>query len=150
MRRASSRVNRASVSATAGPFSVDQYFASRLEELLDPFPGVGNDARAGAGRLEHPGRRAEAVGRHAVAADVQHRQRRGVEGVMVAREDVAEIADIGRQGLVVPAAAAEQKLSVGQVGCHRDKELVDPALAVGQAVGEEPEVAQKAGRGATG
>ena len=60
---------------------------------------------------------------------------------------MSEITDIGRQWLVVPAIAAEQKLSVGQIGCYRNEKFVDPPLAIGQAVGKKPEIAQKTGLG---
>ena len=50
----------------------DQDLAAGLEELLDAVPGVGDQAGAGAGGLEDPGRPARSRRRHAVAVDVEH------------------------------------------------------------------------------
>ena len=84
---------------------------------------------------------------HAVAGDVQHRERRAVEGVVVARVDVADVAHVRRHRLVVPAVAAEQEAPLGQARGRLEEELLDPRLAVGQAVAEEARSAAKRGSG---
>ena len=109
-----------------------------------PVPGVGDQAGAGARGLEHPGRRREAVGRHAGAVDVEHRAGRAVEGVVVGGADMADVADVGRQRPVVPAGAAQQEAGLRQRLGGGEEELVDPRLAVGQPVAEEAELGREA------
>src|SRR3712207_7044767 len=55
------------VAAVAG----DKHLLVGLEEELDSFPGVGDQAGGGAGGLEHPRRRREADFGHRIAGDVR-------------------------------------------------------------------------------
>ena len=77
---------------------------------------------------------------HRVAGDVQHRERRGVEGVVVGGADVAEPAHVGAHRLVLPAVAAEQEAPVRQPRRRLEEEALDARLAVRQPVGEKAEV----------
>ena len=72
----------------------DKHFFVGLEEQLDAFPSIGDQAGGGARRLEHSRRRREADVRHAVAGNVENREWRAVECVVLAREDVAEVAHV--------------------------------------------------------
>ena len=56
---------------------------------------------------------------------------------------MTEIGDVERQRLVRPAIAAEHKPLLRQIGCHRKEELLDPPLAIRQAIGDQPEIAGK-------
>ena len=108
------------------------------------------EAGARPGRLEHARGRREADRRHAVAGDVEHGERGGVERVVVARGDVADRRDVGRQLPCLPAGAADQEPALGQLPCRLEEERLDTRLAVGQAVAEEGEVGGKRGSGGTG
>src|SRR5690606_20057960 len=57
----------------------DEDFPSRLQELVDPVPGVADDAGPCPRRLEDAGRRREAVAGHALPVDVEDGERRAVE-----------------------------------------------------------------------
>src|SRR5205823_13982268 len=111
-----------------------QNLSARLEELADALPRIGDDAGAGAGCLKNPGCGAVSVSRHAVAADIQYRACRCIEGVVITRIDMTEIGDVKRQRLVRPAIAAEHKPVLRQIGCPPKEELLDPPLAIRQAI----------------
>jgi hypothetical protein len=89
----------------------------------------------------------EAALRVAVAAHVEHRQRARVEGVVIHRVHVSDVADVGGHRFVVPAVAAEQEATVGHGAGGLEEELVDARLAVGDAVREEREIGDEAGLG---
>ena len=112
--RARSGVSAAEVLGDVGAVAGDEHLLVRREEQLDALPGVGDQAGAGAGRLEHPGRRREADVGHGVAGDVQDRERARVEGVVLARVDVADVPHVRRHRLVFPAVAADEETAVGQ------------------------------------
>src|SRR2546430_180505 len=65
----------------------DEQLRARLEKFLDPGPRIGDETSGGAGGLEDARRRREAVAGHALAADVQDRARRAVEGVVIGGVD---------------------------------------------------------------
>jgi hypothetical protein len=69
---------------------------------------------------------------------------------VVARVDVAEVPDVRRQRLVVPAAAAEQEARPRADSATARKNSLDARLAVRQAVAEEGERPAKPDRAATG
>ena len=75
--------------------------------------------------------------------DVQHRQGAGVEGVVLGRIDVADVADVGGHGLVAPAVAADQEAPLGQAVGGVQEEPLHPRLTVGQAVAQERQVGLK-------
>ncbi len=118
----------------------DQHLLVRLQEQLDPLPGVGDQAAARPRRLEHPRRRREADRRHGVAGDVENRERAGVEGVVLARIDVAQMADVGRHGLGLPAVPPDQEPPVREPLGRRQEEGLHPRLPIGQAVAQERQV----------
>src|SRR5205823_9116733 len=100
----------------------------------DAVPRIGDEAGAGAGYIKNPGCGPVSVTRHAVAADIQYSACRCVEGVVITRIDMTEIGDVERQRLVRPAIAAEDKPLLRQIGCRRKEELLDPPLAIRQAI----------------
>ena len=138
MARAACERHRATNDRDLVAVARDQHLPPGLEEQLDALPGVGDEAGAGAGRLEDPRGRREAVAGHAVAADVEHRRGRAVEGVVVARVDMAEIARrcpgaAGRPSRCRRAGSSRRR----QRCAAAEEELLDPRLAVGQPVAEE-------------
>ena len=143
-RRARSGVSAARCAGDLVAVAGDEDLAAGLEEQLDALPGVGDQAGAGAGGLEDAGGRREAVAGHALAADVQHGPRRAVEGVVVARVDVADVvarsAGIGLSPQPLPPS---RNASSRQRGGGAEEELLDPRLAVRQAVAEEAEVGRE-------
>ena len=107
-----------------------------LEEEIDAAPGIGGEAGAGAGRLENAGRGREAGRGYVSAADVVHRARGDVEGVVIRGRNVAEDGGIRRYGVLRPAGAAEQEPGLGETGGGVEEEGGDAGLTVGQAVAE--------------
>src|SRR3954451_7077749 len=83
-----------------------------FEEALDAIPGIGHDARSGAGSFEDPRRRRVAVSRHAVAVDVESCKPRAEKRIVKIAAHVSGYSHIGWDGLVVPPGASEQKLAV--------------------------------------
>ena len=73
--RARSGVSAATWAATSAPSRATSTSVVLVEEQLEPDPGVGDQAGAGAGRLEDAGRGRVADARHRVAGDVQHGRR---------------------------------------------------------------------------
>jgi hypothetical protein len=63
---------------------------------------------------------------------------------------MAEVLHVGRHGLVVPAAAAEQEAPLGQERGRAQEELLDARFAVGQPVAEKAQVAGEARIGLDG
>src|SRR3954452_8515970 len=123
--------------------SGDEYLDVGIEKRLEPFPGVGDETRTGAGRLEHACRRREAVAGHAVAADVQHRQRRAVERVVIGRVEVTDRGDVRRLRLVVPAVTGEQEPAVVEAPRRPEEEVVDARLAIRQPIAEERDITRE-------
>ena len=113
----------------------NENFLAGNQKHLDTLPGVGQQAGAGAGRLENSRGGRKSCRRHAVAADVQHRQGADVQGVVVAGRHMPQLRHVGRTRLVVPAGAAEQKRRVAADAAARKKSR--PALAVRQPVARE-------------
>src|SRR5581483_4843293 len=116
--------------------SRDQHLGARLQEMINAVPGVGDEASAGPDRLEHAGRRREAVSCHAVAIDIEGCESGGEESVVLAGSDMARSADVGWHVLRFPTRAAENETSRGQAARHLDEELLDAPLPIRQAVGE--------------
>ena len=73
----------------------DEDLAVGFEECFDALECVGDDAGARAGRLENARCGRKAVSGHALTVDVEHRQRRAIEGVVIARVDVTESMTFG-------------------------------------------------------
>ena len=117
-----------------------QDLPARLEEEADAVPRIGDDARACSGRLEHPGCRRETDISHAVTGNVEHRQGRTVQGVVLRRRHVPDQPDVCGDGLVRPPRAAEQEAPVWQGACRRQEERIHPRLAIRQTVGQKSEV----------
>src|SRR3569833_1725769 len=67
-----------------------QYFSSGLEKLLDACPAIADEAGAVACRLVLARRSRIAVNHQADTAEKQHRARRAVEGVVIARIKVSQ------------------------------------------------------------
>ena len=72
---------------------------------------VRHQARTRARRFENARRRTEPVSRHAFPADIERRQNRTVEGVVIPREDVPGHTHIRRDGLVLPAISTQDELT---------------------------------------
>ncbi|EGE59438.1 hypothetical protein RHECNPAF_2190032 [Rhizobium etli CNPAF512] len=115
-----------------------------LKEQVDALPVIGNEAGAGAGRLEDPRRGRKSGLRHAGTRYVENRHGSDVEGVVVARRHVADVVDIRRHRLVLPAGATEQEFPVPQTRGRLQEEALDPGLPVRQAIAEETEIGAKA------
>src|SRR4051794_5467038 len=108
------RVQRADELRDFRAVARDEHFFVRFEKELDPFPRIGDQARAGAGGFEDARGGRPAVRGHALAADVEHRARRAVERVVIASEDVADVRNRRRHRLVVPSGAAEEEAAIGE------------------------------------
>ncbi len=74
MSRLRSGVRASRWAATSSPLAAVSTSSSGFEKLLDPFPGIGDQAGGGAGRFEDPGRRRKSIAGHAFAIDVENRQ----------------------------------------------------------------------------
>src|SRR3954447_3570200 len=133
-------VERAHELPDFGAVARDEHFFARLEKEIDPFPRVGDEARAGAGGFEDARGGGPAVRRPAVAADVEYRARRAVERVVIAGEHVADVVDGPRHPLVFPAGAAEKKTAVGEKQGRADKKLFDARFAIRKPIAEEGEI----------
>ena len=127
-----------------------QHLLIGRQEHLYALPGVGDQAGSGPGRFEHARGGREADLRHAVARDVEHRERRAVEGIMFGRVDMAAMADIGGHRLAFPAIAANQEAAVGQQRGGLEKIFLHSRFPVGQAIAEESEIAGEARIGRDG
>src|SRR5690606_6372059 len=90
--------------------------------------------------LEHPRRRRKTVGRHAFTADVEDRERRNVESIVIGRADMADKMHVSGHWLVVPARTAKEERLLRSRMRGTKEELFDTSLTVGQAVAKEREV----------
>jgi hypothetical protein len=122
----------------------DEHFLIGFEEELDPLPRIGDQARRSAGRLEDACSGREADVRHAVASDVEHRQRGAVERIMLVREHMADMSHVRGHGLRFPTIAADQESALRKGRCGFQEKLLDPRFAVGEPVSEEGQVGRKA------
>src|SRR5947209_15215312 len=120
-----------------GAVARDEHFFVRFEKKIDAFPGVGDQARAGAGGFENARGWRPAVRRHAFAADVEHRARRAVERVVIAGENVAEVCHGFRHRLVVPAGTAEEETAIGKERGGAQEEFFDARFAVRKPIAEK-------------
>src|SRR3954467_13861538 len=66
----------------------DEHFPVWLEKQLDPFPVIGDEARACAGRFEYPRCRRKAITSHALAADVKYHSRCAIERIVLMSIDM--------------------------------------------------------------
>src|SRR3954451_13768692 len=103
-------------------------------------PLIGYQTSASPSRFENAGGRTEAVTGHALPADVQDGARRAVEGVVVACVDVSQVLHIRRHCFILPAIAAEQKLDLRALLGGGEEEVVNPSIAVRQAVAQKAEI----------
>ena len=128
-------------SATSVPSRATRTSLPGVREHLDTLPGVGQQAGAGAGRLEYSRGGRKAGRRHAVAADVQHRQGADVQGVVADRSARAPASSRWPGTLCLPNPSRRAE-TAGPAGPHsrRQEKIVDPLLAIGQAVSEEGQV----------
>src|SRR4051794_15076099 len=70
--------------------SGDKYFPFGLQEGLDAFPGIHDQAGPGTASLEHARWRRPTEARHAVAVDVEHQTGAAIERVVIVRRHVSE------------------------------------------------------------
>ena len=92
----------------------DKHFLAGPEEQLDALPGVGDQAGRRAPSFEHARRWLKADVGHAVAGDVEHGKRRGIERVVLMRVDVAEMPHVRWHLFRFPAVAADEELAFRQ------------------------------------
>ena len=92
----------------------DEDLASRLEEGVQPLPGVADDRRAAGGGLEQPPGRTPAHARHRVARDVQGEPRRAVERRMGGGRHMPDEPDIVRPGEILRVLRAADDEAVGR------------------------------------
>src|SRR5260370_13446659 len=80
--------------------------AAGLEKHFDAFPSICNETRRGARCLKHASCWRETVLGHAVPANIEHRTRTCVEGIVISGVDLIESLDIPAPGLVGPSRSA--------------------------------------------
>ena len=72
----------------------DEDFVTRLEELVETLPLVGDDRRAAGSRLEEAARRAIPHFRHRTARDVQRQCGRTIERWMFRRRQMRDVVNV--------------------------------------------------------
>src|SRR3954453_8220718 len=93
----------------SGAVGCNEHFAVWFKEELNAFPFVGNQASCSACSFEYTCGGRIAIPRHALAAHIQHRERRAVESVVISSVDVTAVVHVLRQRLVAPPTSTEQK-----------------------------------------
>ena len=120
----------------------DEDLFARLEELFEADPRIGEDSGGAGGGLEEADGGRPAGGDHVVSCEVQGEARGGIEGRVIARGDVDELADVGREGGGGRVLwAGDEEVLCGIAGGGAVEEMHEFGLAIGGVGAEVAEIA---------